>query len=74
MRLSESFSGIRQRVDDVNQELQEKDRIICAGLVVGIAVSVLLCCAVQGNCAGNCLVQQDCVCDIYSAVQVDVAL
>jgi len=64
----------RQTLQNVNQELQQSSCIVAvdfAVLIVAVAVQSLL--FVEGYNICSLLVQQNCVCNVYRAVQIGVA-
>ena len=61
-------------MDNGYQELQQNDSIIAADLAVGIAVRILLLGASQCDNVCHCLVQQNRIGNVYTAVHVDIAV
>ena len=63
----------RQSVQNVNQELQQSSCIVAIDftiLIVAVTVQSLL--VVEGYCVCSLLVQQNCVCNVYRAVQIGI--
>ena len=72
------FSGelalCRQCSYDRNEELEQYCRVCLTNALIGAAVSVCILLIVQDYHAGNLLVQQNCICDVYTAVQIYVTI
>ena len=74
VKTGSEISVVRQRLDEVYNELHQNSCVIRADFAVAVAVCILVRCGVQLYRTGNCLVQQNTVGNIYTSVQIDIAV
>ena len=65
---------VRQFVNDMHQKLHQHNGIIAANFAVAVAVGIFLSGIVQHNRTSTGFVQQDCIGDVHSSVEVEVAV
>ena len=65
---------VRQFVNDMHQKLHQHNGIIAANFAVAVAVGIFLSGIVQHNRTSTGFVQQNCIGDVHSSVEVEVAV
>ena len=64
----------RETVDDMCLETEQGSCIAAVQTIISVAVRIFGCLCIQLDLSGNCLVQLNGIGNVYSAIQVDIAV